>query len=201
MSDAFQYRPKFRDIRIKPPKEEAKAEEKRCEWAGCTRKAECRAPKSPNDLKTFYWFCPQHAAHYNKSWDFFSGMSEGEIRAFQASGYYGHRPTWTFKNGRRNDPAAKSARDWTNMFSDPHGFFTDELKDNPVAERRLSRIQKKALEDMGLGYDATKADIRKKYRELVKRLHPDSNGGDRSTEDQLQVVIRAFQTLKTTGLA
>ena len=126
MSDAFEYRPKFRDIRVKPPKEEAKIDESQCEWAGCVRKAECRAPKSPSDLKNFYRFCAQHAAQYNKSWDFFSGMSEGEIRAFQESGHYGHRPTWNFKNGRRNDPAAGGAKDWTQIFNDPLGMFDGE---------------------------------------------------------------------------
>ena len=71
MSGAFQYRPKFRDIRVKPPgKEEARTGEQTCEWAGCVRKGECRAPKSPEDLKHFYWFCAEHAAKYNRSWDF-----------------------------------------------------------------------------------------------------------------------------------
>lgn len=203
MSGAFQYRPKFRDIRVKPPgKEEARPGERRCEWSGCPRTAECRAPKSPENLKEVYWFCAQHAAQYNRAWDFFDGMSEAEVRAFQESGYYGHRPTWDFKNGtKRNDASARAARDWAAAFADPFGVFGgDETKpDKP--RRRLTRLQKTSLETMGLGEQATKEDVRQRYRELVKRLHPDSNNGDRSLEDRLQAVIRAYQTLKTTGLA
>jgi len=203
MSGAFQYRPKFRDIRVKPPgKEEARTGEQTCEWAGCVRKGECRAPKSPEDLKRFYWFCAEHAAKYNRSWDFFDGMSEGEIKAFQESGYYGHRPTWDFKNGsRRGDAASRASRDWTTIFSDPHGLFGGAKPGQPQPQpRRLTKLQKKSLEEMGLSEAASATDIRQRYRELVKRLHPDANAGDRSLEDRLQIVIRAYETLKTTGL-
>jgi len=201
MSGAFQYRPKFRDIRVKPPgREEAETGERRCEWSGCTRKAECRAPKSPHSLKSFYWFCPDHAAKYNRAWDFFDGMSEAEIRAFQESGYYGHRPTWDFKNGsKRGDAASRASRDWAAMFADPYGLFGGG--ERPAEPRRpLTRLQKNALEMLDLGHGATASDIRQRYRELVKRLHPDANGGDRSLEERLQAVIRAYETLKTTGL-
>ncbi|HEX2560181.1 MAG TPA: molecular chaperone DnaJ, partial [Phenylobacterium sp.] len=36
--------------------------------------------------------------------------------------------------------------------------------------------------------------------ELVKRFHPDSNGGDRSSEPKLQRVIRAYQSLRKAGM-
>ena len=37
--------------------------------------------------------------------------------------------------------------------------------------------------------------IKARYKELVKRLHPDANGGDRSSETRLQDVIVAYKTL------
>ena len=52
MATAFQYRPRFRDIRVKPPVE-AEADvhvlntgERRCDNPGCLRPATARAPKS-----------------------------------------------------------------------------------------------------------------------------------------------------------
>ena len=42
--------------------------------------------------------------------------------------------------------------------------------------------------------------VRARYAELVKRWHPDSNGGDRGAEENLQRVIKAYQTLKSGGL-
>jgi len=91
MSGAFQYRPKFVDIRVRPPSEdEAQARaaeedvnalkpgERACDHPGCRRAAEARAPKSREMLNEHYWFCQPHAADYNRNWDFFAGMSEGE---------------------------------------------------------------------------------------------------------------------------
>ena len=106
MSSAFQYRPRFVDIRVRPPKpeEEARADdvnalkpgERACDHAGCRSAATARAPKSRDLLGDHYWFCQAHAAEYNRNWDFFAGMSEGEIRARQESDQAtGGRPTWT----------------------------------------------------------------------------------------------------------
>jgi hypothetical protein len=92
MPGAFQYRPKFVDIRVKPPKaDEPDAEdvnalkpgERACDHAGCRRAATARAPKSREMMNEHYWFCQEHAAEYNRNWNFFAGMSEGEMRAFQ----------------------------------------------------------------------------------------------------------------------
>lgn len=54
---------------------------------------------------------------------------------------------------------------------------------------------------MGLPHNAEGPAIRERYGALVKQYHPDSNGGDRSMEHRLHVVIRAFKALKSAGLA
>ncbi len=202
MATQFKYRPKFRDIRVKPPQpEKAKPSERRCEWAGCVRTAQCRAPKGPGQLREFFWFCPSHASEYNRAWNFFEGMSASEMKAFQESAIYGHRPTWGFKDRRRSDAAARAGADWTSGFTDPFGLFGDD--EAPVKKSSappMSRLQRKAVETLGLTGRPTAEQVRERYRTMIKRLHPDANGGDRSTEDQLQAVIRAYQTLKTTGM-
>ncbi len=203
MSATFKYRPKFRDIRVRPPEEEEapRPSERRCEWAGCVRPGRCRAPKGPGRLREFYWFCPAHTAEYNRAWDFFEDMSPGEMKAFQESAVYGHRPTWGFKDRRRADAASRGAQDWTQAFTDPFGLFAEAPRGaRPAAAPPLSRLQRNALETMGLNGRPTPEQVRERYRTLIKRLHPDANGGDRSTEEQLQAVIRAYQTLKTTGM-
>ena len=93
MSGAFQYKPKFVDIRIRPPKpDDAEAEprpfglkpdETPCQWPGCRQAATAKAPKSRERLNDFYEFCQPHAGEYNKGWNFYAGMSEGQIRAAQ----------------------------------------------------------------------------------------------------------------------
>ena len=42
----------------------------------------------------------------------------------------------------------------------------------------------------------TKQEIRKAYKKLIKVLHPDINGGDRSQEEQLQEVVWAWDQIK-----
>jgi hypothetical protein len=201
MATSFKYVPKYRDIRVRPPEpEKARPSERRCEWSGCVRTGQCRAPKGPGQLREFYWFCGGHAAEYNRSWNFFEGMSAGEMKAFQESATYGHRPTWGFK-GRRADAAARGSHDWTAGFTDPFGMFGDQQPPRRPSAPPMSRLQKNALQTLRLQGRPTAQQIREKYRELIKQLHPDANAGDRSTEDQLQAVIRAYQTLKTTGMA
>ena len=45
----------------------------------------------------------------------------------------------------------------------------------------------------------SRAEIKAKFHDLVKRHHPDSNGGDRSTEDRLIEIIQAYNYLKSVG--
>src|SRR6266404_713192 len=62
---------------------------------------------------------------------------------------------------------------------------------------KIFNAERKALQVMGLGADATLEDVKAKYKALVKQHHPDANGGDRSTEDRLIEIIKAYNYLKT----
>ena len=120
MPGAFQYKPKFKDIRVSPPSKEEDAAaaaredvnalkpgERACDHPGCRQAATARAPKSRDMLNEHYWFCQPHAAEYNRNWDFFAGMSEGEIRRKQQDELFtGGRPTWEMKAGRFSREAA-----------------------------------------------------------------------------------------------
>jgi len=50
---------------------------------------------------------------------------------------------------------------------------------------------------LGLDETADAAVIKARYKNLVKRLHPDANSGDRSNEDKLREIIRAYNYLKS----
>lgn len=211
MDDDSDYKPKFRDMRIRPPKPgEKEAEndvhalkpgEVRCEWPGCAKAATARAPKSRDMPGEYYRFCTPHAAEYNKRWDFFSGMSEGEAaRRVNDERMTGGRPTWAFRaSNQSREASAKLA----GKYHDPMGIFGADAGGVPGAKsagRTLGKIETRALADMDLEASATRDEIRAKYTELLKRLHPDSNGGDRSMEDKLQRVIRAYKALKAAKL-
>lgn len=48
---------------------------------------------------------------------------------------------------------------------------------------------------LGLGQDATESDIKRAYRRLARRFHPDINPGDRTAELRFRQVHEAYETL------
>jgi hypothetical protein len=211
MSSAFRYRPRFVDIRVRPPKAGAgvreddvhtlKPGERACDHAGCMTPAATRAPKSRDLPFDHYWFCQNHAAEYNRNWNFFAGMSEDEIRVrVENDQATGGRPTWSLKSGGRNREAAATR----GVFRDPHGVFgpglTAEESARAAWDRRLGKLERAALADLDLEPGVDGPAIRIRYLELVKRCHPDANGGDRSAENKLQRVLKAYKTLQKAKL-
>ena len=219
MSGDYQYRPKFVDMRVRPPKsdEEAAREqdvhalkpgERACEWPDCRAPAKARAPKSRELMNDHYWFCQAHAAEYNRNWDFFAGMNESQVAAAQAARLTGERPTWQFKASRLSREAASFASKMgagangkgPGAYADPLGVFGGPDAPPPPPVRQLGKLERRALEELDLDDGADVAAVRVRYLELVKRFHPDSNGGDRSTEQKLGRVLRAYKTLKAAKL-
>jgi hypothetical protein len=213
MTASFQYRPRFVDIRVRPPKPDAatsaaedaglKPGERLCDHQGCRLAGVSRAPKSREMLDEHYWFCQAHAAEYNRSWNFFAGLTDDQIRARQEDEQVtGGRPTWSFKAGRDSREAAAAAS--RGFFRDAFGIFgrgqQQAAAEKAAFDRKLGKLERNALADLDLDATADAATIRKRYTELLKRCHPDANGGDRSTEHKLQRVIKAFRTLKKAKL-
>jgi hypothetical protein len=215
MPGAFQYKPKFVDIRVRPPSANDAAEEdvnalkpgeRACDHPGCRKPATARAPKARDMLHEHYWFCQPHAAEYNRNWNFFAGLPEAEVRRRQQEEMMtGGRPTWEMKAGKMSREAAAFAnkfgtgqgyRDPFNMFG---GGGAQPRRPEP-AGRSLGKIERNALADLDLEDDADGPKIRARYTELVRRLHPDANNGDRSGEHRLQRVIKAYQSLRKAGM-
>jgi DnaJ-domain-containing protein 1 len=186
------------DIRIKPDKAPVKTTARKCDRPNCLGQGEHRVPKSKSNLNEHYWLCQAHAREHNEHWDFFADMSESEIERFRIDALTGHRPTWQM--GKR----AAHMRDGHNSAArvDPFGVFSD-VAERPKArppERNLTRLQLVALETMSLEPSATLQEIKARYKELVKRFHPDANGGDRGAEERLKQVIKAYGVLRASGL-
>ena len=214
MTTAFQYRPRFVDIRVRPPKTAAEAAadedvhqlkpgERPCDHQGCRLAGTARAPKSRDLLNEHYWFCTPHAAEYNRHWDFFSGMNDAQVRAYQAGSATGDRPTWAFEASRRSREAMAARSSTDRAFADPFGLFAAARRraEQAAQERKIGKIERGALADLDLDATAQPQAIRARYIELVKRCHPDANGGDRSAEHKLQRVIRAYQALRKAKMA
>jgi hypothetical protein len=201
-SDPFRYRVKFKDIRVKPPADEASRERAKqtrvCDEPGCDLEGAHPAPRQNG--KGRHFFCEQHVSEYNRRFNFFEGMSEAEAAAFVRSERYGHKRTWRFGSGPvggKRSAQAHDPRRWAGR-----GFF--DLDDMPAAEANVAKhrssLQVRALRELDLEPDAAPQEIRARYAEYVRRFHPDSNKGDRSSEHKLERVIRAGKLLKASGL-
>ena len=193
------YRPRFgKDIRIKPDAPARAPSARPCARKECKGEGAFRVPKSRERLNEHLWFCLEHAREHNETWDYFHGMSEPEIEAFVIDSVTGHRPTWPL--GKRGaQPHGKPDP----KFRDAHRLFGDtyeEARANARGTRALTALQIRALDVLDLEADASLHQIKSRYKELVKRFHPDANGGDRGSEERLKRVIQAYGVLRASGL-
>ena len=190
------YKPRLgKDIRIKPPETPKPVRVQRCARPDCDLEGTHRVPKNRECLNEHLWFCLEHARAHNEAWDYFSGMNEKQIEAFRVDAMTGHPPTWPL-----GKPSARM-RDGQ-AYDDKFAVLGDVLEEvRPRRpERQLTRVQLQALEMLGLEAGATLQDIKARYKELVKRFHPDANGGDRGAEERLKQVIKAYSVLRAAGL-
>jgi hypothetical protein len=190
---------------------EAQPAERRCDHPGCQARGEFRAPKGRGKEGQFYAFCLEHVRAYNASYNYFAGMSDDAVAAYQKDAAIGHRPTWKLganaQEARAAERGAKRAKtrpadapetdDAFNLFGERFG-----RRARPEPEvRTLTEPTRKAFEALNLEPEAGKDAIKARYKELVKRFHPDANGGDRSREARLTEIVNAYNHLKRAGRA
>ncbi|MBF5089429.1 MULTISPECIES: J domain-containing protein [unclassified Novosphingobium] len=176
-----------------------------CNAPGCDQPGEFRAPgvrasgfDGPGDYR---WFCLDHVRAFNAGYDFFAGMTPDEILAAQSplAGWDTHSRAF------RPDAGIDAAPRWAD-FADPLEAIAarakarrqDHRNAQEAAQRGIGPEERAAYEVLGLAFDADRRALRSRYSELVRRYHPDRNGGDRSHEGRLQQVVEAYNRLKAT---
>jgi len=174
-----------------------------CEAVGCEEPGEFRAPgdggagfDGPGEWR---WFCLDHVRAFNAHYNWFAGMSADEIVAAQhpAAGWANSSTTRAF----RADAGVGGRPRWAD-FDDPLEAIGARAADirrraqSHAQTSRFTREERAALDTMGLQADLDRTGLRRRYSELVRRYHPDRNGGDRSQEARLTRVVEAYQLLK-----
>lgn len=199
----------FDCIRAKP--EPARADRKRmpqCDWQGCDKSGTHRAPKGRGREGEYHLYCLDHVRDYNKSYNYFSGMSDDDVAAFQKASVTGHRPTWSSGVNAWASTGFRSAAPPQFGFApdfrtaDPFNLFdyARSANQNTGPQRKpIRNAERKSLSALDLTEDATAADIKSRFKALVKIHHPDINGGDKQSEDRLREVIQAYNQLKQAG--
>jgi hypothetical protein len=176
--------------------------ERACAHPGCEAPGEFRAPPADGRRSGFdgpgdwRWLCLDHVRQFNDSYNYFSGMTTEEIEAAQTPYAGWERETRAFATAGSSPPPK-----WSD-FTDPLDAIGARFQRSPDARmrrdgRELSMADRKSLKLLGLDVDADRRQLRQRYLDLVRRYHPDKNGGDRSHEKALQAVIEAYTQLRS----
>jgi len=194
--------PLFNRIRVKPAQDpRPRVGTPVCEWPGCTIGGTHRAPKGRTREREYWRFCLEHVREYNQSYNYFAGMSDDAVARYQKDAVTGHRPTWKMglNGGTDKFHGGEIPLDPFEVMREfGAGPGARARPDSPAPETRTVRnAERKALDTLGLEIDAAGPEIKARFKELVKRHHPDANGGDRSSEDRLIEVIQAYNYLKS----
>lgn len=200
----------FDSIRIRSKKEtEAKPRVPECQWDGCEKPGAHKAPVGRMREGEYFHFCIDHVREYNKSFNYFSGVPDGDIARFQKEALTGNRPTWSTAANSSAAPSSSpnmakmrsGSAAYHNRVRDPFNLFKEAKETARAAAkvRKPKALETKALATLGLEANSTSDAIKARYKELVKLHHPDANGGDRASEDRFRDVIQAYQLLKQAG--
>ncbi len=176
-----------------PPHLDGGEAPKLCDFPGCDEAGEHRAPRAPNDLRSYRWFCLDHVREYNRAWNFFEGWSQGEIEQFQRDDITGHRPTWPLGT----DPSKASGvfDEVLRRFKSEWLGETDDHRGRTEQRNGVSDEQHRALALLNLEAPFSRAELKQRYKALVKRHHPDANGGSRDSEELLKQINQAYNYL------
>lgn len=183
------------------PFKQARGSRRVCQAPGCPEEGLHRAPVSRDHLDSYYWFCLQHVREYNLAWNYYEGMSEVEIERHRRFDTVWQRPTWplghfgpyTFRYDIPIDDDVGDARHGGH--GETGGGPNGSQRGNGGSTRARSD-RERALAVLDLQEPVTLVEVKVRYKALVKKLHPDTNGGDTRAEDQLKTINQAYATLK-----
>lgn len=166
-----------------------------CEWPECHEDGVHRAPKSRDELNSYRWFCTLHAREYNRSWNYYEGMTDEQVEADVRQDTVWHRPTW------RIGATEPGQSDFSVNYEHIHDPF-DILKNAHIggsssrpAEPGISPEQQRALTIFEIDRPGDIDSIKHRYKELVKRYHPDAKGATSGSDEKMKDVNEAYKIL------
>lgn len=165
-----------------------------CDHPGCAQQAEYRAPQARDRLNDYYWFCLNHVREYNSAWNYYAGMGPDEIEAETRKDTTWQRPTWPL--GMQGN-----SRRFTFTVHDPFDLMDKEAEDRHAKARAPATPEEEAMKVLELSGPITFDLLKARYKELVKRHHPDANNGDKQAEERFKRINQAYNTLRSSMAA
>ena len=166
-----------------------------CDQINCSEQGKFKAPKSRLKLNEYYFFCLKHVKEYNKSWDFYKGMTVSQIELSMRKDTVWDRPSWPLKGNpdtiiEQLDDLLKNEDNFLKKDRD----FNDFIK-NKLIDESLSNLEFKSLKILELSMPISVDEIKKKYKKLVKIFHPDVNDNNKNAEKKFREINEAYKLL------
>jgi curved DNA-binding protein CbpA len=198
----------FDSIRVGSKRQQSAKKETRapeCQWKGCDKPGVHKAPKGRGRDGEYFQFCVDHVRQYNQEYNYFDGMSDAEVNNFRKDALTGHRPTWktganAWAHGTRDGARTAEAEARVQATARTTRKARSSRTETSTFRRQLKPLERKSLRTLDLGDEATREDIKARFKELVKIHHPDANGGDSRSEEKLREILQAYNYLKQSGL-
>ena len=168
---------------------------KKCDKENCDQKGEFKAPKSRILLNAYYFFCLDCVKEYNKSWDFYKGLSVNQIETSMREDIIWNRPSWPLKGNPH-----KVIEQINDFFNDESNFLNNNKENNKYFKNKLfdenfTSEENKAISTLSLNLPLTLEKIKKNYKKLVKIFHPDVNGNNKKAEEKFKQINESYKLL------
>mgnify|MGYP001163617896 CR=1 FL=1 len=168
---------------------------KKCDKENCDQKGEFKAPKSRILLNAYYFFCLDCVKEYNKSWDFYKGLSVNQIETSMREDIIWNRPSWPLKGNPH-----KVIEQINDFFNDESNFLNNNKENNKYFKNKLfdenfTSEENKAISTLSLNLPLTLEKIKKNYKKLVKIFHPDVNGNNKDAENKFKEINESYKIL------
>ena len=166
-----------------------------CDKETCENKGDYKAPKSRSNLNNYYFFCLKHVTEYNKSWDFYKGLSVDQIELSIRKDTVWDRPSWPLKGNPSNvmDQLKEFLINDYSLF-EKEKEIQDFLR-NKLVDENITNEEHKSLKILELKLPISVDEIKKRYKKLVKIFHPDVNDNNKNAERKFKEVTEAYKIL------
>lgn len=173
----------------------------KCQWDGCEKGGEHRAPVGRDAEGLYLVFCTEHVKEYNKGYNYSTNLSDPVTARYQREAASGLRPTEGTSTTQASElPLPSRARSGSARATNARKTAAQRQASGiEIQRRKLKVLEAKAFETLGLPENATPEEIKSRYKQLLKLHHPDANHGDRNSEDKLRASIDAHKILKLNG--
>ena len=163
-----------------------------CDWDNCNNSGIYKAPIEKDNSRKYRLLCLKHIKIFNKNWNYFENMNNQQIEFFIKSDLTWHKATKKFGSSENFFNIL-----WNNALEDKLNIF-ESSNFIDFKKTKISKTDKDALNVMELNTDVKWEQIQSKFKQLVKKYHPDKNQGNKKFEDKLKKITLAYSQLKKT---